>query len=239
MDGNRGVVIVDHSTSLARRTVAIPSPWAGGYIVPWNFPIYLSILQQLIYIFAASRPWSDVRKLAPPGPFFDRHRHFPRIKLAFFDETGGVGVEFSKRKFDHLLFAAPGQTRRSLYLQETSLPHVAWSWVAVMPSCAGLSLQNRRATALFVINAGQVCTSVDYLLTFPRVKTDSFVATAKSHCWQALPTIASPATAIVTGRVSFQRLTTALQEAEQAAPPSALRPGRAGTRPASRSPHRT
>jgi len=30
--------------------------------------------------------------------------YFPPEKLQFFDETGGVGVEFSKLPFDHLIF---------------------------------------------------------------------------------------------------------------------------------------
>jgi coniferyl-aldehyde dehydrogenase len=40
--------------------------------------------------------------------------YFPPEKLQFFDETGGVGVEFSKLPFDHLLFTGSGTTGRAV-----------------------------------------------------------------------------------------------------------------------------
>ena len=40
--------------------------------------------------------------------------YFPPEKLQFFDETGGVGVEFSKLPFDHLLFTGSGATGRAV-----------------------------------------------------------------------------------------------------------------------------
>ena len=40
--------------------------------------------------------------------------YFPPDKLQFFDETGGVGVAFSKLPFDHLLFTGSGATGRAV-----------------------------------------------------------------------------------------------------------------------------
>ena len=40
--------------------------------------------------------------------------YFPPEKLQFFDETGGVGIAFSKLPFDHLLFTGSGATGRAV-----------------------------------------------------------------------------------------------------------------------------
>ena len=93
---------------LGARNRVIPQPLGVvGVIVPWNFPVNLSLLP-LTYIFAAGnrsmvKMSENSRHLA--RLMIDRlPTYFPREKLAVFEETGGVGIEFSKLPFDHLLF---------------------------------------------------------------------------------------------------------------------------------------
>jgi coniferyl-aldehyde dehydrogenase len=88
----------------------IPQPLGVvGVIVPWNFPINLSLIP-LVYAFASGnralvKMSENSRHLA--ALFIERlPTYFPPEKLRVFDETGGVGVEFSKLPFDHLLFTA-------------------------------------------------------------------------------------------------------------------------------------
>ena len=99
---------VDLKNFLGASNRVIPQPLGiVGAIVPWNFPINLSF-SGLIATFAAGnramvKMSENSRHLAQL--LIDRCPvYFPRDKLAFFDETGGVGIEFSKLKFDHLLF---------------------------------------------------------------------------------------------------------------------------------------
>jgi coniferyl-aldehyde dehydrogenase len=88
-----------------------------GVIVPWNFPLNLSLVP-LTYIFAAGnramvKMSENSRHLA--RLLIDKMpAYFPPEKLQFFDETGGVGVEFSKLPFDHLLFTGSGTTGRAV-----------------------------------------------------------------------------------------------------------------------------
>lgn len=87
------------SFGLASNTV-VPQPLGVvGVIVPWNFPINLSLVP-LICIFAAGnralvKMSENSRHLA--ALFIQRiPDYFPPEKLQFFDETGGVGVAFSQ-----------------------------------------------------------------------------------------------------------------------------------------------
>ncbi|MDP3617081.1 MAG: aldehyde dehydrogenase family protein, partial [Rhodoferax sp.] len=88
-----------------------------GAIVPWNFPINLSFTG-LIYTFAAGNramvKMSENSRHLAQFLIEKIPSYFPRDKLAFFDETGGVGIEFSKLKFDHLLVTGSGQTGRAV-----------------------------------------------------------------------------------------------------------------------------
>ncbi len=99
------------------RNRVIPQPLGVvGVIVPWNFPIQLAF-SGLVSIFAAgnramvkmsenSRTLSELLIRISP-------QYFPEEKLKFYEETGGVGIEFSQLSFDHLLFTGSSQTGRS------------------------------------------------------------------------------------------------------------------------------
>ena len=96
----------------------IPQPvGVVGHIVPWNFPIFLCF-GGLTSAFAAGnrcmvKMSENSRRLAQL--LIDKApAYFPKDKLAFFDETGGVGIEFSKLKFDHILFTGSGLTGRAV-----------------------------------------------------------------------------------------------------------------------------
>ena len=90
------------------RNRVLPQPLGVvGVIVPWNYPINL-LFMPLTSIFAAGncamvKMSENSRHLA--ALLIERlPRYFPAGKLAVFDETGGVGVEFSRLPVDHLLF---------------------------------------------------------------------------------------------------------------------------------------
>ena len=96
----------------------IPQPvGVVGVVVPWNFPLNLSLVP-LTAIFAAGnramvKMSENSRHLAQL--LIDKlPAYFPREKLAVFDETGGVGLEFTKLPFDHLLFTGSGATGRKV-----------------------------------------------------------------------------------------------------------------------------
>jgi coniferyl-aldehyde dehydrogenase len=96
----------------------IPQPLGVvGIIVPWNFPVNLTFLPLAAAFAAGNRAMVKMsensinlsRLLIEMCP-----RYFPPEKLAFFEETGGVGIEFSQIPFDLILFTGSGQTGKAV-----------------------------------------------------------------------------------------------------------------------------
>ncbi len=191
-----------------------------GAIVPWNFPINLSFTG-LIYTFAAGnramvKMSENSRHLA--RVLIDKiPAYFPRDKLAFFDETGGVGVEFSKLKFDHLLFTGSGQTGRAVMAAAAqNLCPVTLELGGKSPAviCDDYPLRKAAERLLFVklLNAGQICTTVDHVY-LPRGKSAEFVALAKEIVAARYPKLESGDYTSIIDERAFRRLINALDEA--------------------------
>jgi coniferyl-aldehyde dehydrogenase len=215
---------IDLRNFLGARNRVIPQPLGVvGCIVPWNFPINLSFVP-LIYIFAAGN-----RAMVKMS---ENSRHLAKLliekipsyfsgdKLAFFDETGGVGIEFSKLKFDHLLFTGSGQTGRAVMAAAAqNLCPVTLELGGKSPAivCADYPLRKAAERLLFVklLNAGQICTTVDHVY-LPKGKTTAFVAAAKEIVCARYPDLNSTDFTAIIDERAFQRLTNALEEARAA-----------------------
>jgi coniferyl-aldehyde dehydrogenase len=141
-----------------------------GVIVPWNFPVNLSLIP-LNYIFAAGN--RAMVKMSENSRHLARlliermPAYFPPEKLQFFDETGGVGIEFSKLPFDHLLFTGSGNTGRSVMAAAArNLCPVTLELGGKSPAivCDDYPLRTAAERILFakLLNAGQICTTVDH-----------------------------------------------------------------------------
>ena len=199
----------------------VPQPLGVvGVIVPWNFPVNLSFVP-LTYIFAAGnramvKMSENSRRLAAllieKAPAY-----FPPEKLEFFDETGGVGIEFSKLPLDHLLFTGSGQTGRAVMAAAAAnLCPVTLELGGKAPAivCDDFPLETAAARILFVkcLNAGQICTSVDHAW-LPQGSVDEFVRHAKAIVPARYPSLASADYTSVIDQRSFDRLMNALEEA--------------------------
>ncbi len=194
-----------------------------GAIIPWNFPIWTSF-NGLICTFAAGN--RSMVKMSENSRntcalLMERvPKYFPRDKLAFFDETGGVGVEFSKLKFDHLIFTGSGATGRAVMAAASSnLCPVTLELGGKSPAIIydDFPLKTAAERLLFgkCFNAGQACTTIDYLY-IPESKVQDFVALAKTIVTGRYPTLESPDyTSIIDDR-AFKRITTALEHARDA-----------------------
>jgi coniferyl-aldehyde dehydrogenase len=205
---------------LARNRV-IPQPLGVvGVIVPWNFPLNLSFVP-LTSIFAAGN--RAMVKLSENSRHLARlliermPAYLPPEKLQFFDETGGVGVEFSKLPFDHLLFTGSGQTGRSVMAAAArNLCPVTLELGGRSPAvvCDDFPLRTAAERILYVkcLNAGQICTTVDHAW-LPRHRIAEFVELAKQIVPARYPRLDSPDyTSIIDGR-AFARLQAALEDA--------------------------
>ncbi len=214
---------VDWITFFGARNRVIPQPLGVvGVIVPWNFPINLSLIP-LNYIFAAGnramvKMSENSRHLAKL--LIERMpAYFPPEKLQFFDETGGVGIEFSKLPFDHLLFTGSTNTGRSVMAAAArNLCPVTLELGGKAPAIVfdDYPLRTAAERILFakLLNAGQICTTVDHAW-LPQGSIEDFVKLACEIVPQRYPRLDSPDYTSVIDERSFDRLAHALDEARE------------------------
>ncbi len=200
----------------------IPQPvGVVGHIVPWNFPIFLCF-GGLTSAFAAGnrcmvKMSENSRRLAQLL-IDNAPAYFPKDKLAFFDETGGVGIEFSKLKFDHILFTGSGLTGRAVMAAaSTNLCPVTLELGGKAPAlvCDDFPLQKatERITFFKYFNAGQICTTADHVFV-PQHKVSEFVEIARRTVSARYPSLDSPDFTSVIDERAFNRITRALEEAQ-------------------------
>jgi len=212
----------------------IPQPLGVvGVIVPWNFPLNLSF-EPLSAIFAAGnramvKMSENSRHLA--ALLIERMpQYFPPEKLQFFDETGGVGVVFSKLKFDHLLFTGSGTTGRAVMAAAAqNLCPVTLELGGKAPAvvCADFDLKTAAERILFIkyLNAGQICTTVDHAFV-PRASIPAFVQFARETVPKRYPSLDSPDYTSIIDRRAYERIVQTLDDARaRGATVIALLPG--------------
>jgi len=199
----------------------IPQPLGVvGVIVPWNFPIQM-VFTPLTCIFAAgnramvkmsenSRQLSRLLIELLPG-------YFPPEKLHIFEETGGVGVQFSQLPFDHLFFTGSGATGKAVMASAAkNLTPVTLELGGKSPAVIGPDYPMKKAVERIMFakqfNAGQVCVNVDYLFV-SEDRIDEFVEMSKAWVHKHCPDINSPDYTSIIDERSFDRLNEALADA--------------------------
>lgn len=191
-----------------------------GVIVPWNFPLNLSFVPLVAILAAGNRAMvklsENSRHLA--RLLIDRApRYLPPDRLRFFDETGGVGVAFSRLPFDHLLFTGSGPTGRAVMAAAAAnlcpvTLELGGKSPAVVCRDFPLEVAAERVLRVKCLNAGQICTTVDHVYV-PAERIDAFVALAQRIVPRLYPNLDTPDyTAIIDAR-AFERLCAALDEA--------------------------
>ena len=212
----------DWVTFFGSQNRVVPQPLGVvGVIVPWNFPINLSFMV-LVDVFAAGN--RAMVKMSEKSRHITRllmdlaPRYFSADKLAFFEETGGVGVAFSQLKFDHLVFTGSTQTGKAVMAAAAhNLCPVTLELGGKSPAvvCPDFDLQLAAERIMFAkcFNAGQICSNVDHVFV-PHAQVDAFVHMAREIAQKRFGNLHSPDyTAIIDGP-AFQRLVDALQEAQ-------------------------
>jgi len=199
----------------------IPQPLGVvGVIVPWNFPINLSVIPLTCIFAAGNRAMVKMSENSRHLAQFLIERmpaYFPPQKLQFFDETGAVGVEFSRLPFDHLLFTGSGTTGRAVMAAAAqNLCPVTLDLGGKAPAivCEDFPLRTAAERILFVkcLNAGQICTSVDHVW-LPHSAIDGFVALAREIVPERYPRLDSPDYTTIIDAASFERLIDMLEDA--------------------------
>ncbi|MBX9870981.1 MAG: coniferyl aldehyde dehydrogenase [Burkholderiaceae bacterium] len=201
----------------------IPQPLGVvGVIVPWNFPLNLSLVP-LAAIFAAGNramvKMSENSRHLAQLLIQEMPDYFPEEKLQFFDETGGVGIEFSKLPFDHLLFTGSGQTGKAVMAAAASnLCPVTLELGGKSPAivCEDFPLRTAAERLLYVkyLNAGQICTTVDHVYV-PQRRIKEFVKLAQEIVPRRYPKLDTTDYTAIIDEIAYARLLHALDEAKQ------------------------
>lgn len=201
--------------------IVVPQPLGVvGVIVPWNFPIMLS-LAPIVAIFAAGN--RAMVKMSENSAQLAKllielvPKYFPANKLQFFADDNGSGPAFSSQPFDHLFFTGSAQTGRAVMasaaknLTPVTLELGGKSPAVVAPDFA-LDKAADRILWAKAFNAGQICTNVDYLF-LPSGTEQAFTELALKLVAQRYPDINSnDYTAIIDER-AYQRLQATLDDA--------------------------
>jgi len=214
---------VDQSLFPGGRSRVIPQPLGVvGLIIPWNFPIMLCFSQLAAAFAAGNRAMVKMsensrtltRLLQSLAP-----KYLEEDKLVFFEETGGVGIEFSKIPFDLLIFTGSGNTGRSVMAAAAqNLTPVILELGGKAPAVIDPDYPMQRAVERIMFtkqfNAGQICTNVDYVFVH-KTRREEFVELAKAWVAEHVPDINSQDYTSVIDDRAFTRLMNTLDDARE------------------------
>ena len=212
---------VDLTMFMGAKNRVIPQPiGVVGLITPWNFPINLTF-SGLSAVFAAGN--RAMVKMSENSIHLSRllidllPKYFSPEKLQIFEETGGVGPEISQIPFDHLMFTGSGETGKKVMASAArNLTPVTLELGGKSPAIIDptYSLEKAIERLMFVkqFNAGQICTTVDYVFVH-QSQIDAFTKAAQTWVTKHCPDIASKDyTSIIDDR-AFERLNHTVQDA--------------------------
>lgn len=193
-----------------------------GVLVPWNFPLLLA-LSPLIAILAAGN--RAMLKLSERSTALAKvlqeqlPAYFSEDKVRVFADEPGLGAAFSALPFDHLFFTGSAATGRlvmqaaAAHLTPVTL-ELGGKSPAILAADFPLKTAVDRILWAKMLNAGQICTSVDHVY----VPADHLSAFEQAMCQLAArryPLLQSPDyTALIDSR-AYQRQLDLLEDAKR------------------------
>ncbi|TKB48667.1 coniferyl aldehyde dehydrogenase [Ferrimonas sediminicola] len=192
-----------------------------GIVVPWNFPVMLSIGPLIAALAAGNRA---MIKLSEFTPHTNRAliamlaEAFDKDQVACIEGEADVAAQFTALPFDHLLFT--GSTAVGHHVMRAAaenLTPVTLELGGKSPVIVGpdmdLDVAVKRMAFGKCLNAGQICVAPDYVLV-PREKLDAFVDAYRRRFETLYPDgVDSPDYGSVINDRHYQRLTALLEDA--------------------------
>ncbi|WP_111911243.1 coniferyl aldehyde dehydrogenase [Aeromonas media] len=195
-----------------------------GIMVPWNFPVMLSLGPLIGAIAAGNRAMIKLSEFTPHTNAVLR----PLLAQVFGDDEvvviegdAGLAAAFSTLPFDHLLFT--GSTAVGRLVMAAAAPQLTpltlelggKSPCLIAPDMP-LALAVERMIFGKSLNAGQICVAPDYVL-LPRGQEQSFIEAYQAHFRRLYPKgLGSPDYGSIINAAQYERLTAWLAEAKQA-----------------------
>jgi len=165
-----------------------------GVIVPWNYPIFLSIGPLLGALAAGNRVMLKMSEATPATSQLLKEllaRTFPEEQVAVVLGEAEVGAAFSALPFDHLLFTgATSIARHILHAAADNLTPVTLELggksPAIVSSTVPLADAAERIAFGKTMNAGQTCVAPDYVLV-PEARLQEFVSAYRAAVGRFYP----------------------------------------------------
>ncbi|SKA66058.1 coniferyl-aldehyde dehydrogenase [Enterovibrio nigricans DSM 22720] len=194
-----------------------------GIIVPWNFPITLSLIPLITALAAGNRVMIKMSEFTPLTNQAVRALladAFSEDKVCIVEGDVAVATAFTKLPFDHLLFTGSTEVGKkvmeaaSANLTSVTLELGGKSPVIVAPD-VDMTLAAERVLFGKNLNAGQICVAPDYAFVHEE-KLDEFVEALRVQWQKAYPKglQSKDRTAIINER-QFTRLTDIIKDTEQ------------------------
>lgn len=163
-----------------------------GIIVPWNFPIFLSIAPIVTALAAGNRVMVKLSEYTPETNQVLR-RVFSSLTehICVIEGDGNIAAEFSQLPFNHLLFTGSTQIGKLVASSAAkNLTPVTLELGGKSPVIIADDVEISTAVDAIMlgksINAGQICVAPDYVF-IPKDKVDAFIQRYSQRFLQAFP----------------------------------------------------
>lgn len=180
---------------LPARANVVPRPLGVvGIIVPWNYPLFLSVSPLVAALVAGNRAMVKMSEFTPAfSELFQRMiaGAFRANEVAVITGAAEVAAQFSALPFDHLLFTGSTSVGRKVMgaasqnLTPVTLELGGKSPVVIAPGYP-IDQAVQRVLAGKLLNAGQTCIAPDYALV-PRAQVAAFVESATRQAQRMYP----------------------------------------------------
>jgi len=195
-----------------------------GIIVPWNYPLYLSVAPMVGALVAGNRVLVKMSEYTPAfSALFQRlcAKYFAPEEVAVITGDANVAQTFTALPFDHLLFTGSTAVgRKVMAAAAANLTPVTLELGGKSPAVVAPGYPAQRAATRILagklLNAGQTCIAPDYVLV-PRSLLESFIVHAKTRARKMFPQgLADRDFCSVVNDRHYARLTGYLRQAQAA-----------------------
>jgi coniferyl-aldehyde dehydrogenase len=200
----------------------IPQPLGVvGIIVPWNYPLFLSIGPLTAALAAGNRTMIKMSSNSHNLATLLRHlfsETFPEDKVCIVSNQKGIGSTFTKLAFNHMIFTGSGYTGRQVMAAAAqNLTPVTLELGGKSPTIIAEDYSIKEAVSRLLggkmYNAGQTCVAPDYVF-IPEAKKSEFIASAKAIMAKRYKSTDTQDYTSIIDAASFQRLSDTLQDAK-------------------------
>jgi coniferyl-aldehyde dehydrogenase len=207
------------------RARIVPQPLGVvGIMVPWNYPVLLSLGPLVGALTAGNRAMIKMSELTPTTSALMEQLlsdTFAQDHVTVVNGDASIGAAFAALAFNHLLFTGSTQVgRQVMRAAADNLTPVTLELGGKSPAIIGPHARFEYAVDSLLIgkllNAGQTCVAPDYVLV-PRAMETAFVERARISFARMFPDMASNRdyTSIISPR-HFARLQSLLADAQAA-----------------------